>query len=312
MRNKTPPAICLMGATASGKTELAVALRERFPVDLISVDSAMVYTGMDIGTGKPDRDTLARAPHRLIDIREPSRPYSAALFRHDATCAMAEIRAKGRIPLLVGGTGLYFRALRDGLSELPAADEKVREAIRAQAQSIGRPGLHAELARIDPPSAARIHPNDAQRVQRALEVFRCSGRTMTAWLAQAKPAGGDDCYFVVVLDHPDREWLHRCIERRLGAMFAAGFVDEVRRLRARGDLDSDCPAMRAVGYRQVWAFLEGTGSEAQMRARALFATRQYAKRQITWLRDEPGARRFDARADDLFALVADSLRRVLE
>ncbi len=312
MPGNLPPVICLMGATASGKTDLAIALREHFPLDLVSVDSAMVYRGMDIGTGKPDRNTLARAPHRLIDIREPSQPYSAAQFRDDAGRAVAEIQAQGRIPLLVGGTGLYFRALRGCLSDLPSADEGLRKRIRGRADVIGWPALHAELAQVDPTAAARIHPNDAQRVQRALEVYESSGRPMTAWLARAKPDDGRDRYLTVVLDHSDRERLHRRIERRLDAMFAAGFVDEVDRLRSRHDLNADCPSMRAVGYRQVWAFLEGAVAEVDMRARALFATRQYAKRQITWLRDEPGAKRFDVGSPNLMAEVIIHLHRTIK
>jgi tRNA dimethylallyltransferase len=251
------------------------------------VDSALVYRGMDIGTAKPGPAVLARFPHRLIDICEPSEAYSAARFRADALAAMADITAAGRIPLLVGGTMLYFRALQQGLSALPEADPAVRVALNARLAAAGSAGLHRWLARVDPAAAARIHPNDPQRVQRALEVWLLTGRPMSAqWEAGERPALP---YRVIRLVRAPRERavLHRRIAERFDRMLAAGFADEVRGLRARGDLTADLPSMRAVGYRQMWAHLDGAYDQATMRERAIIATRQLAKRQYTWLRAEP-------------------------
>jgi tRNA dimethylallyltransferase len=306
--DQRPPAIFLMGPTASGKTALACALAERFPVEIVSVDSALVYRGLDIGAAKPDATTLQRHPHSLIDIRDPSEPYSAAQFREDALAAMQSISARGRVPLLVGGTGLYFRALERGLSAMPSADRDLRERLRAEAERDGWPALHARLASADPEAAARIRPHDAQRIQRALEAIQLSGNTLTALHALA-PAAGRLPYRLLklALIPADREALRERIAGRFDAMLAAGFLDEVERLRARGDLHPDLPAVRAVGYRQAWAYLDGACSEAEFRERAIHATRQLAKRQTTWLRSELDARGFDPDRPDCGASVAAAL-----
>ena len=281
------PAILLMGPTAAGKTEAALALADRLPVDLISVDSALVYRGMDIGTAKPAPDLLARYPHALVDILDPAQAYSAGAFARDARREMQAAWQRGRIPLLVGGTMLYFRALREGLAPLPAADPAVRAAIDAEAEEAGWPAMHAELARLDPGSAIRIDANDRQRIQRALEVFRVSGRPLSEILA-ASAGGVPAAYLGIGLMPPDRAALHAAIERRFDGMLARGFVDEVRGLRERGDLDPALPSMRAVGYRQIWACLEGRLTFEEARYRSIVATRQLAKRQLTWLRADPG------------------------
>lgn len=279
-------AILLMGPTASGKTDLAVSLCKRFPCDVISVDSALVYRGMDIGTAKPDPATLARTPHRLIDIREPEESYSAGEFVRDACREMDDIFAAGRIPLLVGGTMMYFRALTEGIAELPPANEVIRRAIDAEALQQGWPALHEELASVDPDAARRIQPNDRQRIQRALEVYRATGQTLSGWQRNSAPARDDLDYLKVGLNIEPRSLLHERIARRLDLMLDAGFIDEMKRLRARPGLVADCPAMRSVGYRQFWQFLDGEYDLEEARDRALFATRQLAKRQITWLRSE--------------------------
>lgn len=281
-----PPAIFVMGPTASGKTALALALAAVLPVDLISVDSALVYRGMDIGTAKPDPETLRRFPHRLIDCCDPAEAYSAARFRDDALAAIGEITASGRIPLLVGGTMLYFRALQQGLSVLPDADPAVRARLAERQARDGNAGLHRWLAEVDPAAAARIHPNDPQRLQRALEVWLLTGRAMTdQWGHIREPL---PWRIVKLVRAPgERAALHARIAARFDAMLAAGFVDEVRGLRARGDLRADLPSMRAVGYRQLWQYLEGAIGWEEMRERGIIATRQLAKRQFTWLRAEP-------------------------
>ena len=289
-----PRAIFLMGPTASGKTALACALAERFPVELVSVDSALVYRGLDIGAAKPDLETLRRHPHALIDIRDPSEPYSAAHFRADALAAMRTIVSRNHVPLLVGGTGLYFRALERGLAELPAADVELRERLRAEAGREGWPAMHARLARHDPAAAARIWPGDAQRIQRALEVIELTGATLTALHACTRAAQRLPYRVLkLALVPADRGGLRERIAARFDAMLAAGFLDEVERLRARSDLHADLPALRAVGYRQAWEFLDGAGSAQTFRQRAIDATRQLAKRQTTWLRGELDARVFD-------------------
>ena len=294
-----PPAVFLMGPTASGKTALACALRERFAVELVSVDSALVYRGLDIGAAKPDAATLARHPHALLDLRDPAEPYSAADFRADALAAMARIQAQGRVPLLVGGTGLYFRALQRGLSALPDAAPGIRARLAGEAAVHGWPALHARLATLDPVAAARIGPNDAQRLQRALEVIELTGRPLSG-----QQTGGSGERFPwrvlkLALLPADRGELHARIEQRFDAMLAAGFLDEVRALRARGDLDPDLPALRAVGYRQAWEHLDGITDTATFRDKGIFATRQLAKRQITWLRAELDARVLDPDQADL-------------
>ncbi|MGN6788328.1 MAG: tRNA (adenosine(37)-N6)-dimethylallyltransferase MiaA [Rhodanobacteraceae bacterium] len=283
-----------MGPTATGKTALACALAERFPVELVSVDSALVYRGLDIGAAKPDAETLRRHPHALIDIRDPSEPYSAAQFREDALAAMQSITARGHVPLLVGGTGLYFRALERGLSAMPSADPRLRERLRAEAERDGWPALHARLSKLDPEAAARIRSHDAQRIQRALEAIELSGDTITALHAGAMAAKRLPYRLLkLALIPARRDALRERIAARFDAMLAAGFLDEVERLRARGDLHPDLPAIRAVGYRQAWEYLEGGCSEAAFRERAIHATRQLAKRQTTWLRGELDARMFD-------------------
>ena len=286
-----PRVLLLLGPTASGKTELALALAATADVDLISMDSAMVYRGMDIGTAKPSSAVLAQYPHALVDIRDPAQAYSAAEFVADADAAVNAAIARGRLPVLVGGTMLYARSFRDGLSQLPSADPLVREQIAARAQREGWQRLHEELAQIDPEAAARIHPNNPQRLQRALEVHALTGKPLSWWWRTHKPRGATQRLPValvqVALQAPQRERLHAMIERRFDAMLAAGFVAEVQRLRARGDLHPDLPALRAVGYRQVWEYLDGAYDENEMRMRAIAATRQLAKGQLTWLRRWP-------------------------
>lgn len=277
-----PPAILLMGPTAAGKTGVSLALVERFPVSLISVDSAQVYRGLDIGSAKPDEATLARYPHALIDIREPEQAYSAAEFAEDAKAEIEHAHRRGRMPLLVGGTTLYFRALLYGLDALPRADAELRSRIRAEAERRGWPALHAELAASDATAAAAIPPNDAQRIQRGLEILRLTGRGPSAHHSHNPVARLPTLRLVVT--PPDRNILHKRIEKRLDAMLAAGFVEEVAGLRARGTLTIDHPAMRSVGYRQLWQHLDGAFSLREARERAVAATRQLAKRQLTALR----------------------------
>jgi tRNA dimethylallyltransferase len=286
-----------MGPTASGKTDFAADWAERLGTDVISVDSALVYRRLDIGSAKPDAATLARAPHRLIDIREPHEPYSAADFARDALDGMNALAARGRVPLLVGGTGLYFSALFEGLSDLPESDPSVRAALQGELSERGLPALHAELQRIDPVAGARIKPGDTQRTLRALEVFRLSGVPISAW--QAKMRERTVFPFRVlklVLAPADRALLHERIERRFRAMLAAGFLDEVRALKADPRLHADLPALRAVGYRQAWQHLDGVTDEATFIEQGIAATRHLAKRQLTWLRGEHGALWFDPAA----------------
>lgn len=283
-----PLIMFLMGPTASGKTDLAIALRELLPVELISVDSALVYRQMDIGSAKPSAAEQALAPHRLLDIRDPGQPYSAAEFRADALREIDDIVAQGRIPLLVGGTMLYFKALLEGFADLPAADPAVRQAIEADAERLGWPALHQQLAAVDPAAAASIHPNHSQRLCRALEVYRVSGQTMTALRQQQdRPAQDLHQRFEVVqvaIAPRQRAVLHDRIAKRFRLMLDQGFLEEVRRLYQRGDLHPDLPAIRAVGYRQVWQYLAGECSYEEMIEKGIAATRQLAKRQLTWLR----------------------------
>ena len=277
--------VCVMGPTAVGKTALAVWLHRAGGTELISVDSAMVYRGLDIGSGKPDAVTLAEAPHRLIDIRDPSDVYSAADFAVDARREITAITAAGRLPLLVGGTGLYFRALREGFSLLPPANAEVRAALEEEARGHGWEALHARLASVDPDAARRIHPSDRQRIQRALEVYELTGASMTALQEQPRSGGGQsEDVLVLILVPSERKALHETIAKRFDQMLSLGLVDEVARLRARGDLHRDLPAMRAVGYRQVWDYLDGNVGYAEMCEKAVAATRQLARRQLTWLR----------------------------
>lgn len=310
-----PPAIFLMGPTAAGKTDLAIELTRHLPCELISVDSALVYRGMDIGTAKPDKATLAAHPHRLIDILDPAQSYSAAEFRRDALQAMAEISARGNIPLLVGGTMLYYKALLDGLADMPAADAQVRAELEHLAQNQGLEVLHRQLAEVDPVSAARIHPNDPQRLIRALEVYRVSGLSMTAHrarqLAESRDAdagaAGHLPYTVasLAIAPTDRHILHQRIALRFSQMLEQGFVGEVRKLRDRADLHAGLPSIRAVGYRQVWDHLEGKLDENEMQERGIIATRQLAKRQFTWLRGWSDVHWLDS-------LACDNLSRTLK
>ncbi len=299
-----------MGPTATGKTDLALALANKFPFEIVSVDSALVYRGMDIGTAKPGREILAAIPHHLIDICDPADAYSAGRFRADALRVMTAIGSRGRIPLLVGGTLLYFRALQRGLSSLPVADAQVRARIEARAHAEGWAVLHAELAQVDPQSAQRIHPNDPQRIQRALEVYELSGRALTDHFPQQV----DDLPYRVIklaLVPNDRTEIHRRVALRFEHMLRNGFIEEVETLRARGDLHLEVPSMRAVGYRQVWEFLDGRGDRAGMIERAVIATRQLAKRQLTWLRAESDAQVFDPYRTGIEPELDIFLRRAL-
>ncbi|MEO7151726.1 MAG: tRNA (adenosine(37)-N6)-dimethylallyltransferase MiaA [Burkholderiaceae bacterium] len=296
--SRTPHWVGIAGPTASGKTAAALALAQRLPVEIVSVDSALVYRGMDIGTAKPSAAERAAVPHHLIDILDPAERYSAAAFVADATRLIGEIRGRGAMPLLVGGTMLYFKALFDGLDAMPAADPALRSAIDREAAARGWPALHAELAAVDPRTAARLAPTDAQRIQRALEVWRASGRPLSAFHrsrdgAALRPPAPP----LISLEPAKREWLHRRIGERFGAMLAAGLVDEVRALRARGDLDPAMPSMRCVGYRQIWQGLD-TGDLSAVFETGGAATRQLAKRQLTWLRGMPHREIVACDADD--------------
>lgn len=308
---KLPPAILLMGPTASGKTAAAMALADRLPVELISVDSAQVFIDMNIGTAKPDAATLARYPHRLIDLITPEAAYSAARFCEDALRAMAEITAAGKVPVLVGGTMLYFRALLQGLAELPKADASLRAAIDAEALAEGWPALHAKLAELDPLTAARLHPTDSQRIQRALEICRSSGRPMSALLAESEASRPPYDFLQIALLPSERSVLHARIERRFDEMLLAGLDEEVRHLREKYALTADLPSMRCVGYRQVWEAQDGLYRKPEMRDRGVFATRQLAKRQITWLTNSFSAEHVDCLAPDLSARIADRVAAFL-
>jgi len=291
--NGWPMAIALMGPTASGKTDVAVQLVRELPVEIISVDSVMVYRGMDIGSAKPEPEVLAEAPHRLIDILDPAEPYSAARFREDARREMDAITAAGRIPLLVGGTMLYFRALLHGLAPLPSADPGIRARLEQQAREQGWESLHARLAEVDAEAAARIHPNDPQRIQRALEVYELTGVPLTR-LQQQNTELLPYRFAKLALIPSDRSVLHERIARRFALMLDQGLIGEVEQLYARGDLHDEMPSIRAVGYRQVWHYLQGKINYTEMNEKGVIATRQLAKRQLTWLRSEPDIRIFDA------------------
>jgi tRNA dimethylallyltransferase len=308
--------IALAGPTASGKTAAALAIAKEHSAEIISVDSALVYRGMDIGTAKPSPQERAAVPHHLIDIRDPLQPYSAAEFAADAARLVGEINARGKLALLVGGTMLYFKALFEGLDAMPAADPEVRAELEAQAAEHGWPAMHAELARVDPATAARLAPNDAQRIQRALEVFRVSGQPLSSLHArQDRPPSAWSGTPLFTLEPADRAWLHKRIAQRFDTMLAAGFIDEVKALRARGDLHADLPSMRCVGYRQAWEILDAHEARSSgapfpsglLRDQGIFATRQLAKRQLTWLRGMPQRRVIACDApdamDQLLALV---------
>ncbi len=295
----TAPTLLLLGPTASGKSAAALALATHLPIEIISVDSALVYRQMNIGTAKPSRAELAAVPHHLIDIIDPLQAYSAARFAADARRLTGEIRARGRVPLLVGGTLLYAKALIEGLHDLPIADPALRARLAAQARELGWPAMHARLAQHDPATAARLQPADSQRIQRALEVIELTGQPLSRLLAaSAREAPAGERFVVVSLEPSDRAALHARIALRLDQMFAAGLLDEVRALRARGDLNGSLPSLRCVGYRQAWAHLEGLYDEPTMRERAIFATRQLAKRQLTWLRSMPDRQVVDCLSTD--------------
>jgi tRNA dimethylallyltransferase len=299
-----PPAVLLLGPTASGKTAIAAYLAARFPLEIVSVDSAQVFRGMDIGTAKPGRELLRRAPHHLIDIIDPTERYSAAQFVDDAGELMAQITARGRIPLLTGGTMLYFRALREGLSNLPPADPDVRLVIDGMARESGWPALHAELRRVDPETAGRLEPTDAQRIQRALEVYYLTGETLSALIAHGRNAPPPYRLIALALEPGDRSILHHRIGQRFEVMLELGLIGEVRRLRASYALTASLPSMRAVGYRQVWQYLDGELGLAGLREKGIAATRQLAKRQLTWLRAMQDVTRFDCLATNLSEQVA--------
>ena len=290
---RTPAIPLILGPTGAGKTDLALRLAEQHRLEIVSVDSAMVYRGMDIGTGKPPPEVLQRHPHHLVDILDPLQAYSAGQFVRDALRAIDEIRARGKLPLLVGGTMLYFRALRRGLANMPSADPAVRATIDSEAAQRGWPAMHAELAALDPQSARRIQPNDAQRIQRALEVHRLTGRTLTE-LHAAQPAKPDLEFAAYAWAPSDRERLYAAIEQRFHAMMRAGLLEEVRKLYERGDLHADLPAIRCVGYRQLWEHLRGRDALDSAIQRAIFATRHLARRQLIWLRSEPDIQWLDA------------------
>lgn len=280
-------ALALMGPTAAGKTDCAVELVRRWPFEIISVDSAMVYRGMDIGSAKPGPETLAVAPHRMIDILDPAEDFSAYEYARQARRHIEEVHAAGRIPLLVGGARLYFLALMQGLSPVPDVDAEVRRRLRRELDAQGAPALHERLSRCDPSTARRLNPGDSQRIVRALEVFESSGRALSAWIAEPPPASGNIVYHQLALWPKDRVRLQERVAERFDRMLEAGLVEEVRGLHARADLDLGCPAMRCVGYRQVWRYLDGACTREQMREQAVAATRQLAKRQLSWLRHAP-------------------------
>lgn len=306
------PVIFLMGPTAVGKTAAAVELVKRLPLDIISVDSALIYRGMDIGTAKPDKATLLQAPHRLIDICEPDEIYSAACFRQDALTHIDDIHRQGRIPLLVGGGMLYFKALEEGLSWLPSADAKVRARLEDEAAQQGWEAMHARLHSVDPDAAARIHPNDPQRIQRALEVYELTGRSMSSLQEEKIAEPLNHPLLKLVLKIEDRALLHQRIEQRFDMMLEQGFADEVRRVRERENMHSALPAVRAVGYRQMWEHLDGDYDQDEMRRRGIVATRRYAKRQMTWLRGQDNAKVFDALDSKLVDKLADEIALLLQ
>ena len=308
--NTLPPAIFLMGPTASGKTGVAVELLQRLPVELISVDSALVFRDMDIGTAKPDAATLARAPHHLIDIISPTEAYSAAAFRHDALRLMADITARGKIPLLVGGTMLYFKALREGLSELPQADAAVRAELDAEIAQHGIAQLHRKLAKVDAETAARLAPADTQRIQRAMEIYRLTGQPMSELLKQQTQHELPYDITSIALVPSERSVLHQRIAVRFQQMLKDGLIDELRGLRDKYPLHPDMTSMRCVGYRQAWQFMDGEINEGQLMETGIAATRQLAKRQLTWLRSMPDNVEIDCLCDDLPSRVGDALRTV--
>ncbi len=305
--SNSPQVIFIMGPTATGKTDLAVHLNENIDSEIISVDSAMVYKGMDIGTAKPDKELLAKAPHRLIDICDPLESYSAAQFREDANLAIEEILARNKTPVLVGGTGLYFRALEQGLAELPEANPQIRDRIEAEADADGWQSLHRRLKEIDPDTANRISENDPQRIQRALEVYEITGKTLTSLISAEHKEPFPYPIKKIILSPEKRSDLHDRIKYRLLAMLKSGFVDEVEALYRRGNLSLALPSMRLVGYRQIWRYLDGECSYEEMQEYAIIATRQLAKRQITWCRSEDNAEWYDPYKTGIFSKILKNL-----
>jgi tRNA dimethylallyltransferase len=309
-----PRYVALAGPTASGKTAAALAVARARPVEIVSVDSALVYRGMDIGTAKPTREERAEVPHHLIDIIDPRDAYSAAAFVQDARRLIARIAARGRLPLLVGGTMLYFKALAEGIDAMPAADPELRKRLEADAAALGWPAMHARLAEVDPAAAARLAPNDSQRIQRALEVWHASGQPLSSFHRAGNTGGalasGWPAAALISLEPTERAWLHERIAMRFDAMLAAGFIAEVQALRARGDLHADLPSMRCVGYRQAWEALDGDWPLAELRERGIAATRQLAKRQITWLRSMRERQVIAAEAPDAIEQVLRQVARI--
>ncbi len=309
-KSSKPPAIFIIGPTASGKTGLAIKLIQHFPIELISVDSALIYKGMDIGTAKPSPAELKKAPHRLISFLDPAEAYSAADFRHDALREMQAITGRGNIPVLVGGTMLYYRALENGLAILPEANPDVRNKLNAEAEASGWDSLHQRLLRVDEVSGKRIHPNDKQRIQRALEVFELTGKPLSQLHKEAQMDALPYRLLKIALI-PEREWIRDLAEKRFDQMMQAGFLDEVKMLYQRGDLHADLPSIRCVGYRQLWQYLEGKLDKEEMKQRAVIATRQLAKRQMTWMRSEPNITRFDAKNYQLETVIS-TIKNFLE
>jgi tRNA dimethylallyltransferase len=303
-----PFVIFIMGPTAAGKTDLAVHLHENIDCEIISVDSALVYRGMDIGTAKPDKELLAKVPHRLIDICDPIESYSAAQFKQDANIAIKEILDKGKIPVLVGGTGLYFRALEQGLANLPEANYRIRARLEAEGEAEGWQSLHARLSKIDPEAAARINENDPQRIQRALEVYEITGETMSALLSEGRKQPFPHTIKKIILSPEDRSILHERVKQRFLDMLKSGLIDEVKALYSRGDLSLSLPSMRLVGYRQVWRYLDEQTSYEEMQDHAVIATRQLAKRQITWCRSEKDAKWYDSHETGIFSKILENLQ----
>ncbi|MDH4481249.1 MAG: tRNA (adenosine(37)-N6)-dimethylallyltransferase MiaA [Rhodoferax sp.] len=313
MAHPLPFHIQLAGPTAAGKTAAALAIAQEHACEIISVDSALVYRGMKIGTAKPSATELAAVPHHLINIRDPLQAYSAAEFVKDAQALITDISARGKLPLLVGGTMLYFKALADGIDPMPAANAEVRAQIELEAQHLGWPAMHAQLAQVDPTTAARLAPADSQRIQRALEVYRLSGLPLSHF--HARTNAGDSTAPgapLIALEPQDRAWLHTRIAQRFDQMLEQGLVDEVQALRARGDLHPDLPSMRCVGYRQVWEALDGVSPMTELRDKGIFATRQLAKRQITWLRSMPARQVIACDAPDALAQVLRAVRTLME